>query len=291
VSDPAGRANQCDSSGADLETPIRLPLRGWLVAEVFFGLAAISSIFLRPQDTATNFAWPIKPDVMAAILGAFYLAAAFIFVLPLFAKTWQEVRVMILPAAAFCTAMLVATFLHWDKFSTDTFPFYLWFASYILPPPIFVALYVWHQRDAAPVGAGIEVPVPRWARTMFRVNGLALVLIAAIGFASPDVVRDIAPWSMTPLTARTLCGWLVPVALLQLGLAWEGDWRRVRVATVMLMVLPITLAIQLARFADQVDWGTASLWVFLADVTAAAFVCAYLWVMSRRPAAGPAMTD
>jgi hypothetical protein len=268
-------------TGADLETPIRWPLRGWLVAEVFFGLAAISSIFLRPQDTATNFAWPIKPDVMAATLGAFYLAAAFIFVLPLFAKTWQEVRVMILPAAAFCTAMLVATFLHWDKFSTGTFPFYLWFASYLLPPPIFVALYVWHQRDAAPVGAGIEVPLPQWARTFFRVNGLALLLVAAVGFLSPGLVRDVAPWSMTHLTVRTLCGWFIPVALLQVWLALEGDWRRARVASMMLMALPVTLAIQLGRFADQVDWGTASLWVFLLDVTGAAVVCAYLWVTSR----------
>ncbi|MEY2477775.1 MAG: hypothetical protein QOG87_3090 [Actinomycetota bacterium] len=264
-------------SEGSLDTPIRWPLRAWLAVEVVFGLAAISSIFLRPQDTATNFAWPIKPDVMAATLGAFYLASAFIFVLPLFARTWQQVRVMVLPAAAFCTAMLVATFLHWDKFSTDTFPFYLWFASYLLPPPIFVGLYLWHQRDAAPVGTGVEEPIPRWVRALFLANGLVLAAIAAVGFAVPSVLSDRAPWPMTPLTTRTLCGWLVPVALLQLSLVWEGDWRRARVASVMLVVLPVTLAIQLARFSDQVNWGTVSLWVFLADVVVVALICLFLW--------------
>jgi hypothetical protein len=264
-------------SDGNVDTPIQWPLRAWLVAEVFFGLAAISSIFLRPENTATNFAWPIKPDVMAATLGAFYLASAFIFVLPLFATSWQQVRVMILPAAAFCTAMLVATFLHWDKFSVGTFPFWLWFASYLLPPPIFVALYLLHQRDAAPVGAGIEVPLPAWARAFFRVNGFVLAGIAVVGFAVPSVLSDIAPWSMTPLTTRTLCGWLVPIALLQLSVAWEGDWRRARVATVMLMALPVTLAIQLTRFSDEVDWGTPSLWVLLADIAVTALVCVSLW--------------
>lgn len=152
-----------------------------MTVEVFFGLAAITTIFLRPQDTQTSFAWPIRPDVMAAVLGAFYLASALIFVLPLFAKSWQEVRVMILPTAAFSTAMLGATVLHWDAFSVGTFPFFLWLASYLLPPPIFVALYLWHQRRAAPVGTRIAHPLVPWSRTLFRVNGWAMVGIAVLG--------------------------------------------------------------------------------------------------------------
>ena len=174
--------------GTNLDTRIRVPLRVWMAVEVFFGLAAISTIFLRPQDTATSFAWPIQPEVMAASLGAFYFASALIFVLPLFATNWQQVRVMILPTAAFSTAMLVTTVLHWDKFSVGTFPFVVWLASYLLPPPIFVGLYVWHQRRAAPVGVGIEVPIVAWARTLFRVNGLALTGIALVGLAVPAVL-------------------------------------------------------------------------------------------------------
>lgn len=261
----------------NLDNLIRVPLRVWMAVEVFFGLAAISTIFLRPQDTATSFAWPIQPEVMAAALGAFYLASTLLFVLPLFATNWQQVRVMILPTAAFSTVMLAATVLHWDKFSVGTFPFVLWFASYLLPPPILVGLYVWHQRDAAPVGAGIEVPIVAWARGLFRVNGLALTGIALVGFAVPAVLNAIAPWPLTPLTARALCGWLLAVGLLEVAMAWEGDWRRARLATTMMIVLPIALVVQLARFADQVDWSTAALWVLLTDLAVIATVCSYLW--------------
>ena len=266
-------------SDTNLDTRIWVPLRAWMGVEVFFGLAAISSIFLRPEDTKTNFAWPIKPDVMAAMLGAFYFASALLFVLSLFAKQWQQVRVMILPTAAFCAAMLLATVLHWDKFSVGEFPFFLWFASYVLPPPIFVALYLWHQRRAPPVGAGIEVPLVAWARTLFGINGLALTAIAVIGFAVPSVLTDIAPWSLTPLTTRTLCGWLLVVGLLEASMAWEGDWQRARLATAMMIILPVALVVQLARFSSQVDWGTVSLWVLLADIVVIAAVCAYLWVV------------
>jgi hypothetical protein len=259
--------------------------------EVLFGLAAISTVFLRPEDTSNSFAWPIQPAVMAAVLGAFYLASALIFVLPLFARSWQQVRVMILPTAAFSTVMLLATFLHWDKFSVGTFPFLIWFASYVLPPPIFLALYVWHQRRAAPPGAGLEIPVVGWARTCFQINGVAVSALALVGFAAPGLLVTAAPWAVTPLTTRALCGWLLAVGLLQVSMAWEGDWRRARLATTMLIVLPVAVLVQLVRFADQVDWGSLALWVLLADLSAVAGVCAYLWATAGvdRPVQRPAV--
>src|SRR5205814_2060470 len=108
-------------------TPIPWALRAWLVVEVLFGLGAIASVGLSPADTRSNFAWPIQPVVTAAVLGAFYFATAPILVLALFARVWESVRVIVLPAIAFTTVELLATFLHWDKFSVGTLPFYVWF--------------------------------------------------------------------------------------------------------------------------------------------------------------------
>jgi hypothetical protein len=263
---------------ASLETPIWWPLRAWMVVEIVFGLAAIVTIFLNPADTATNFAWPIKPDVMAATLGAFYAASAIIFILPLFAHTWQQVRSMIIPTALFSTAMLLATFIHWDKFSVGTRPFYVWFASYLLPPPIFAALYWWHQRRSAPVGAGVARPLPGWVRTFLRVNGLTVAGMAILMFAMPELLQQISPWKFTPLTVRTLCGWLIGVGLMQAGMAWEGDWVRIQLATTMLIILPFTLLFQLVRYSGEVQWGNIALWILLADTIVTAVILIGLWV-------------
>jgi hypothetical protein len=185
--------------------------------------------------------------------------------------------------------MLLTTVLHWDKFSVGTFPFGLWLASYVLPPPIFVGLYVWHQRLSAPVGAGIEEPLVAWAGALFRVNGLAVTGAALAGFLVPRMYIAVAPWTFTPLTTRTLCGWLLVVGLLQMWMAWEGDWRRARLATTMMIVLPLALVTQLVRFSDQVDWGSVALWVLLVDTAAVATVSLYLWVAAAdRRVARPA---
>jgi hypothetical protein len=263
-------------------TPIWWPLRLWMGVEVLFGLAAIGTIFLFPEQTATNFAWPINPAVMAATLGAFYTAAALIFVLPLFARTWQRVRPMILPTAAFSTVMLLATLLHWDKFSVGTRPFYVWFASYLLPPPIFALLYWWHQRRAAPVGAERSDPLPQAAQRFLAINGVAVAGVAGLLFLLPSLLASVAPWAVTPLTTRTLCGWLIGVGLLQVSMAWENDWQRIRLASTMLIALPVWLALQLLRFSDQVQWANVALWVLLADSVATALLLLALWVSRGR---------
>jgi hypothetical protein len=284
------RGKVVSTASLNQATPVWWPLRVWMCVEIFFGLAAIATIFLRPQDTATNFAWPIKPDVMAATLGAFYLSSAIIFILPLFARYWQQVRVMIIPTAVFSTMMLGATFLHWDKFSVGTTPFYVWFASYLLPPPVFAALYLWHQRRSAAPGTGLKEPIANGARRFLRINGLGLAGVALLIYLAPSLLLQISPWRFTPLTARTLCGWLIGVGLMQAWMALEGDWQRIRLGTTMLMILPFALLFQLLRFRHEVQWSNVALWLLLLDVGVTAILLMQLWLtagkLQARAAAG-----
>ncbi len=244
-------------------TPIALPLRIWLAVEVLFGIGAVLAIGVSPADTQTNFAWPIQPVVMAAVLGAFYASSALLFLLPLFAKRWEMIRVMILPAAIFCTVQLIATFLHWDKFSIGTTPFYVWFASYLLPPPIFIATYIWHQRRAAPKNTQPDSPLPAWIRWLFMICGSLIAIGAILVFIFPNLLIPIFPWKLTPLTARSLCGWIMIVGVILLTMVRENDKARVRLATPMLILLLPTLLIQMARFANEVNWANPMLWLGL----------------------------
>jgi hypothetical protein len=261
------------------KTPISLPLRIWLGVEVLFGVAAIGAVFLHPAQTATNFAWTIKPTVTAATFGAFYLSVGLLFVLGVVARRWQQVRIVSIPAAVFTAFMLLTTFLHWDKFAVGTIPFYVWFASYLLPPPIFAMLYKLHQQGSAPVGNGRTQPLSKLVRRFFLINGLVLASQALLIYVFPTLLIAIAPWKFTPLTARTLCGWLIGVGLLEIWMAWEGDWQRVKIGSTMLVILPFALIIQLLRFHSEVQWGNLPLWILLIDFSLASLVCIALWFL------------
>jgi hypothetical protein len=244
-------------------TSIALPLRAWLAVEVLFGLGAVLAIGRAPADSATNFAWPINPVVMAATLGAFYITSAPLFLLPLFARRWENIRAMILPTALFSTVQLAATFLHWDKFSVGTVPFYVWFASYLLPPPIFVAAYLWHQRRAALYDSPSNDQIPSWLNRVLVIVGSILALIAVLTFILPNWLIPIFPWQLTPLTARSLSGWLIAVGTIMLSMSRENNRRRARLATPMFILILPALLIQMLRFADQVNWSSPVLWVGL----------------------------
>lgn len=244
-------------------TSIAWPLRAWLVVEVLFGVGAVLAIGLSPANTKTNFAWPIQPVVMAAVLGGFYITSALLFLLPLLAKRWEMIRVMILPTALFSSLQLVATILHWDKFSVGTVPFYVWFASYLLPPPIFVSAYLWHQRQAASRPAAADDLLPLCLNWLLVIGGSGLTLGAILIFIFPSLLIPIFPWQLTPLTARSLCAWLIAVGTIMLSMSRENNQTRTRLATPTFLLLLPALLLQMIRYADEVNWSNPVLWLSL----------------------------
>jgi len=241
-------------------TPIGWPLRFWFVVELFFALSATMSIAVHPAETATRFAWPVQPAVMAALIGSFYAALAPVVVLALLGRRWESVRVFVLPGAVFTFAQLVVTFLHWDRFRHGTFPFQVWLASYLLPPPVFLACYIWQQRRSGPFV--FRSPLPRWQRSLLVLLGSVFTLLALVGLFRPGALSSSAPWKITPLNARALGGYLLLVGTMLLSMARENDRDRVGILTPFLILLLPVAFFQVSRFRDQVDWHNPRLAVF-----------------------------
>ena len=235
------------------------PFRVWLAVEVLFGLSALSSLVRFPDETATRFAWPIHPTVMAAVLGGLYLSLSPVLMLLFAARRWAMIRVMVLPAAAFTTAELVATLIHWDRFSVGTLPFNVWLASYVLPPPIYLIAYIWHQRRATADEAA--EPLPPRLRTVLLVIGAFLTADSLFAFVDPAWFTKSFPWHLTPLTARVLAGWLLLVGTLLLSISRENNRNRVRLASPFLLLLLPLFAIQTLRYHEEVDASSPRLWI------------------------------
>jgi hypothetical protein len=110
--------------------------------------------------------------------------------------------------------------------------------------------------------------ITRGERIYFGAVGLLALWVGIWGcfiltFFFPNFLIPVFPWQLTPLTARSLSGWLIAVGTLMLWMSRENDRTRVRLATPMLILVLPALLLQMSRFADQVNWSSAVLWIGL----------------------------
>jgi hypothetical protein len=125
---------------------------------------------------------------------------------------------------AFTIAMLILTVLHWERFDLGHPAFQLWLGLYVVTP--FLVPWLWWRNRGANQGtaeAG-DVTVPRAPRLALAVLGAGLLLYALATFAVPELAIRVWPWSLTPLAARVLSGWMALLGVGGLVIGRESRW-------------------------------------------------------------------
>ncbi|HRD78705.1 MAG TPA: hypothetical protein PK264_22660 [Hyphomicrobiaceae bacterium] len=277
----------------DARSPVPASLRLLMAAEAFFVLVAGATLYCLPAETNKYFAWTIQPSLTAAMLGAAYVAAFALQVSVLRQARMIEARVGMPAVSLFATLGLAATLLHIDRFHfqspepTARLFAIVWLLVYVLVPIV----SVWLLR---PWWRALWQNVPGrepLAGAMFwnlMILGMMLSLAGIIMLLSPQGVIPNWPWRLTPLTARMLGAWSVGIGFALIQAARLGDEAQVRPAAPAIIVLSVLSLIALARFSDQVAWGTVTAVVILV-VLINLFVVAVIAVarpMNNRAARG-----
>ncbi len=220
------------------------PLRWLLYLSSAF--AVVATILLVPlaRHTDDYFAWTIRPPLTAAVFGAFFWATALFGYISGRQRTWIDVRPL-LPAALFFTCLtLAATLTYIDRFHlTGGTPFtqlvtYAWLAACVIEPPLLLVTSYLQLR--AP---GIDPPrsnlLPGSFRVLLGLQSLTAIVTGAALTLDPFAVMAVWGWDLTPLTARALGAWLVPLGIVGAQALWENDWDRVRAAMISFAVLGV----------------------------------------------------
>lgn len=242
---------------------------------VFLGTTFIGTIqlYVRYDSTDIAFAWTIEPPLSAAFLGAGYAAGFLLTALTLRDGRWATARIAIVTVFIFTSLTLLVTLVHLDRFHLDSgdsvaqVAAWLWLAVYVLVPPwMALALYLaWRAGDedppvAHPMGGGMRLAL-----------GLVAVAMLAVGAAllfDPDWMAGEWPWTLTPLTGRAIGAWLIALGLAGFVAIRERDLIRLVPASVAFVAFGVLQAVALARFSEDVSWGEAGTWAYLAWLAA-----------------------
>ncbi len=192
-------------------------------------VVAFVLLYLFPDDTATLFAWTIRPRMTPLIMGAGYIAGAYFFGQVLLARRWHTVHLGFLPITAFTLCMVIATFLHLDRFHPGHISFYTWVALYVATPILVPLIWLRNRRTDPQTPAPDDLVLALPLRWMVGLVGAAQLAIALTLLAQPDLMIRYWSWMLTPLTAQTMSAWFALPGMVAAMMAVDPRWSAIRI--------------------------------------------------------------
>lgn len=202
-----------------------LPFTRFIAAIVVAILVtAFIVLYLLPDRTAELFAWEIKPGLSAMFFGASYLGGAWVLGQAARGTHWHRVHAVFPVVTVFTTALLIATFLHWNRFIHGNLAFVLWTAIYIVSPLLIPALWFQNRREDSNDSEASDVEISPTFRLFVRIVGMASFITIFAAYLQPGILIRVWPWMLTPLTARVLCSWLSVIGVASWVLSFDPHW-------------------------------------------------------------------
>jgi len=96
------------------------------------------------------------------------------------------------------------------------------------------------------------------------VQAVVLSVSGAVLLADPERILGGWPWALTPLTARAVGAWCLPLGIAAGMAVVEHDAWRLRSAAAAYVVLAVLHGGALLRFRTDVRWGLWGTWVYMA---------------------------
>lgn len=242
-------------------------------------------LYLWPEQTDRRFAWTVEPTMTPMLMGAGYGSAAVFWTRVMAGRRWHAVGLGFLATTVFTWMLLVATLLHWDKFHHGTGVFHLWLWVYIVTPVVVPAVWVWNRRRDPGVPDPGDPRIPAPVVAALYVSGVAMLAIAAWLFVFPSSAIAVWPWSLTPLTARTVAAFVALPGVSWLAIATDGRWSATKAVVETLAVGLVLLLVAVARAWGEFDTGRPLTWAYVGGLvgTLAALVVWYVWMERRSP--------
>jgi hypothetical protein len=199
-------------------------------------------------------------------MGAGYASGAYFFARVLTTRSWRSVALGFLPIAGFTWFMLLATILHWDRFTHGHPAFFAWTFLYVVTPVLVPVLWVVNRRRDPGRTPG-ELLLPGSVRVALAAAGGVVVLLAVVMMAAPTTVVDRWPWQLSPLTARVISSYLVLSGASLVAMALDARWRSAKVLTETYAIGAGLLAVAVVRDwssllpSEPMRWANLGLWI------------------------------
>jgi len=227
-----------------------------------FLVVAFIILYFFPHNTATLFAWEIKPPMTAMMLGCAYAGGIYYFTSLVLTHQWHRIKVGLIPVTIFASILNVATILHWDRFNHGTLPFFAWVSLYFTTPFIIFGLWLWNRKQDTGQPDTSDVVVHPLVRFVIGAVGATTLAIAIFLFLNPKLMIQLWPWALTPLTSRVMAAMFSLPGMVGLGMAMDSRWSSAQIILQSQGFSILLILIAVLRVRVEFNWSTPGIWLF-----------------------------
>ena len=199
-------------------------------------LYAFIVLYFFPSQTKQLFAWPIAPPMTAMFIGASYVNGVIFFAAVLVGKTWHRVWAPHIGVFVFATLLLIATFLHWDRFTHGHPVFHVWVFIYVVAPIITLWALFTNLREDSHLPDERDAVVPFALRMIWLIPGVLFLIAAICAFVKPAWLIPLWPWKATPLTMRVIVSFYSMLGVAVIAVFREPRWSAWRIGLIGVIV-------------------------------------------------------
>jgi hypothetical protein len=247
-----------------------------------FLLAAFFILYIRPQDTGSLFAWPITPSMTSFVLASAYFGGAYFFLRVVFEQQWHRIAVGFLPVTTFAALMMVATLLHWDRFTHGNVSFVTWAVLYATTPLLVFGAWLRNRRSDPHVLDPGEVEIPPAIRWIMGGLGAFVLAVGLVLFVFANVLIATWPWPLTPLTARVIGACFALTGVFGLVISQDRRWTAARIAIQSQAVGVSLILVGIVRAWSDFKSGNATTWLFVGGMSMLLVALALLYAILER---------
>jgi hypothetical protein len=214
-------------------------------------LFAFIVLYFLPTQTKQLFAWPIAPPMTAMFMGASYANGVIFFAAVIFGTKWHRVWAPHIGVFVFATLLLIATFLHWDKFTHSHPVFYIWVFIYVVAPILTPIALIRNLREDRHQPEEHDAMVPLALRVIWLIPGILFLITALYAFVNPAWLIPLWPWKATPLTMRVIVSFYSMLGVAVIAVFREPRWSAWRIGLIGVIVWhALTVGAALLRQGD-----------------------------------------
>jgi hypothetical protein len=239
-------------------------------------------LYFFPTRTKQLFAWPIQPPMTAMFIGASYVNGVIFFSAVLLGKKWHRIWAPHIGVFLFATLLLIATILHWDKFSHSHPVFWIWVFIYMVAPILTPWALIRNLREDRRLPEERDAVVPFSLRVAWLIPGVLFLGAALYAFFNPAWLIPLWPWKATPLTMRVMMAFYSMLGVAVIAVLREPRWSAWRVG--LIGVIAWHALVLLAAFLRQGDFksGLFDGWWFWFEVIVLAAAAGTFFFMQTR---------